>query len=121
MRFSNKPTCLDRSCLQLGVHSPLLRDVVLIETSVGLDDCPQPPSSTSADMTWVLREAFQRLNISDISAVAARTDMDAQYLSLLHVELCPLIKAIVRPWQNYAYRWDDYLSIFHLDATLKIP
>lgn len=50
---------------------------------------------TTLDMTWVLREAFQRIDIHNIEAAAARTKSKPFSEYIWHGELFPLMKAIV--------------------------
>lgn len=82
-------------CLQLRVRSPLLRDVMLAEARFGLESCTAPPDPTKLDMTWVLRESFQRIDIHNIEAAAARTKSEPFSEYIWHGELFPLVKAIV--------------------------
>lgn len=82
-------------CLQLRVRCPLLRDVLLAEARFRLDSCPEPPDPTMLDMTWVLREAFQRIDINNIEAAAAHTKSKPFSEYIWHGELFPLMKAIV--------------------------
>ena len=91
---------LPSPCLQLRVLCPLLRDIMLSEARFGLDACPSPPDPRARlDMTWVLREAFQRIDIHNIEAALARTISKPFSECVWHGELFPLMKAVV----NKAY------------------
>ncbi|EIE26926.1 hypothetical protein COCSUDRAFT_59427 [Coccomyxa subellipsoidea C-169] len=89
----------------LRVRCPLLRDVMLAEARFGLDSCPAPPDLTTLDMAWVLREAFQRIDIHNIEAAAARTKSKPFSEYIWHGELFPLMKAIVyKAYPSLCYR-----------------
>lgn len=91
--------------LQLRVRCPLLRDVMLAAARFGLDSCPAPPDPTTLNMTWVLREAFQRIDIHNIEAAAARTKSKPFSEYIWHGELFPLMKAIVnKAYPSLCYR-----------------
>lgn len=84
--------------------SPLLRDVLLSEARFRIVDCPSPPDAAIVDMAWVLREAFQRVDLASVEAAAARALADPFSEFVWQWELFPLLKAVLHQAYN-CYRW----------------